>query len=54
VGASTVQELIDLLQQIEDKEQTIYVWDDYGYYGTNLTVGIRDDQSEKPLVIEHS
>lgn len=50
--AKTVQELIDLLQQIEDKTQTIHVWDRCGYWGTDLTLRVAEDQDEKPLIIE--
>jgi hypothetical protein len=50
--AKTVQELIDLLKKIEDKSQTIYVWDRFGYYGTDLTVEVETDQQGKPLIIK--
>lgn len=52
MGAKTIKELIDLLQQIEDKEQIIYVWDRCGYYGTDLSLEIAKDQDAKPLIIE--
>lgn len=51
-GAKTVQELIDLLQTVEDKEQIIHVWDRWGYYGTGLKLEIAKDQDGKPLIIE--
>lgn len=54
MGAKTIQEFIDLLQQVEDKSQTLHVWDRYGYFGTDLTLEIAEDQSVKPLIIEHS
>ncbi|AII28042.1 hypothetical protein LD13_gp141 [Bacillus phage Bobb] len=52
MGAETIQELIDLLQQVEDKSQTIYVWDRFGYCGTGLTLEIEKGQEEKLLIIE--
>lgn len=52
MGAETIQELIDLLQQVEDKSQTIHVWNRYGYYGTGLILEIANDQEEKPLMLE--
>lgn len=50
--ARTVQELIDLLQAIEDKEQEIFVWNDNGFYGTNLKVGEPFNTNEEILIIE--
>lgn len=50
--AKTIQDLIDLLQQVEDKSQTVYVWDRFGYYGTGLTLEIEEDQEEKLLIVE--
>lgn len=52
MGAKTIEELIELLEKIEDKSQVVHVWDRYGYYGTNLTLEIAEDQLEKPLVIK--
>jgi hypothetical protein len=52
MGAKTIQELIDLLNLIEDKSQIVYVWNSYGYYGTNLSIEVRKDQDEKPIIIE--
>lgn len=52
MGAKTVQELIDLLQKVKDKDQVIHVWSRYGYYGSNLNIQIERDQDAKPLMIE--
>lgn len=53
MGAKTIQELIDLLQSVPDKTQTIHVWNRYGYWGTNLNLEIAMDQAAKPLIIEN-
>lgn len=47
----TVQELIDLLQKIEDKTQEICVWNELGYYGSDLDVEYYACQDGKPLMI---
>jgi hypothetical protein len=50
---TTVQELIDLLQGIQDKSQEINVWNRYGYWGSDLGIVIAKDQDDKPLIIEN-
>lgn len=50
--ATTIQELVDLLQKVEDKSQTVHVWNRFGYYGTGLTLEVATDQEAKPLIIE--
>jgi len=52
MGAKTIQEFIDILQQVKDKTQTLNAWDRYGYYGTNLSIEIATDQDENPLIIK--
>lgn len=49
---TTVQELIELLSKVEDKSQTIHVWDRWGYYSTDLIIKVAEDQETKPLMIE--
>jgi hypothetical protein len=50
---TTIQELIDILQSIHDKTQEVYVWDRYGYWGTDLVLRVASDQDDKPLIIEN-
>ncbi|WP_180953822.1 hypothetical protein [Bacillus sp. M6-12] len=52
MGAKTIQEVIDMLNKVDDKTQTLYVWNRYGYYGTDLTLEVAKDQDEKPLILE--
>lgn len=50
-SARTVQELIDTLNGIEDKSQTIHAWSKSGFYSTNLIVGNETSQTGQPLMV---
>lgn len=49
----TVEEMIAELQKIEDKGQTLYVWDQYGYYGEVTRIEVESSQDENPLMIKN-
>lgn len=38
---TTVQDLIDLLQQVEDKTRIVNVWDRFGYTGSAIEIDYR-------------
>lgn len=39
--ATTVKDLIEILQQVEDKSRIVHVWDRFGYTGTQIKIDYR-------------